>query len=64
MEAKKAQSGGYNAVFTLLDNLRRREDWPEQLINALRECSYPALANDIEEAYNRIRGINSKAIEV
>ncbi|XP_062851164.1 mitochondrial antiviral-signaling protein [Trichomycterus rosablanca] len=60
VEAKRDQYGNYNAVSLLLENLRRRENWPDQFINALRGCGYPTLADEIEEYYNRIRGINTQ----
>nr|CAX48608.1 mitochondrial antiviral signaling [Danio rerio] len=59
IEAKKEQYGNYNAVQTLLDNLRRRENWIDEFITALRKCELGSLANEMSDIYDRIRGITS-----
>uniref|UniRef100_A0A4W4E2J7 Mitochondrial antiviral-signaling protein n=1 Tax=Electrophorus electricus TaxID=8005 RepID=A0A4W4E2J7_ELEEL len=60
IEAKRETAGNYNAMVLLLDYLRRRENWPEEFIHALHACEYWALADEISNAYEQIRGINSK----
>lgn len=62
IEAKRETHGNYNAMMVLLDNLQRRENWPDQFISALRTCEQSALANKINEEYDKIRGIHSKLI--
>ncbi|KAK1791565.1 hypothetical protein P4O66_013567 [Electrophorus voltai] len=61
IEAKRETAGNYNAMVLLLDYLRRRENWPEEFIHALHACEYWALADEISNAYEQIRGINSRA---
>ncbi len=41
--------------------LKRRENWPEQFINALEACEHRTLANEIRAEYDALRGINSKS---
>lgn len=62
IEAKRDNTGNYNAMMLLLENLRRRENWPDQFISALQACEQWTLANELSEAYDRIRGIHSKLI--
>lgn len=61
VEAKKDTSGNFIAMQTLLDNLRRREKWPDEFITALRNCEYKELADEMSAIYDRIRGITSKS---
>ncbi|XP_052469410.1 uncharacterized protein LOC128026376 isoform X1 [Carassius gibelio] len=61
VEAKRETSGNSAAMQTLLDNLRRREKWPEQFITALRNCEHWELADEISATYDRIRGITNNA---
>ncbi|XP_036429848.1 mitochondrial antiviral-signaling protein [Colossoma macropomum] len=60
IEAKRENAGNYSAMILLLDCLRRRENWPEEFIAALRDCEHLALADEIGNAYDRIRGINTQ----
>ncbi|KAB5581842.1 hypothetical protein PHYPO_G00180250 [Pangasianodon hypophthalmus] len=60
IEAKRETAGNYCAIMVLLDNLRRRENWPDQFISALRTCEQWALADELSEAYDRIRGIHTQ----
>lgn len=64
IDAKRDTSGNYNAMVLLLDNLRRRENWPDQFILALKKCEQWTLADVISKAYDRIRGIHSKSVSV
>lgn len=61
VEAKRETSGNFTAMQTLLDNLRRREKWPDEFITALRNCEHRNLANQMSAIYDRIRGITSKS---
>lgn len=45
----------------LLDCLKRRENWPEQFIEALEACEQTAIAAEIRAEYNALRGNNSKS---
>lgn len=45
----------------LLECLKRRENWPEQLIEALEVCEQPSIAAEIRAEYNALRGVNSKS---
>ncbi|KAL7877636.1 hypothetical protein SRHO_G00042790 [Serrasalmus rhombeus] len=60
IEAKRENAGNYNAIILLLDCLRRRENWPEEFIAALGACEHWALADEIGNAYDRIKGINTQ----
>ncbi|XP_016329326.1 mitochondrial antiviral-signaling protein-like [Sinocyclocheilus anshuiensis] len=61
VEAKRETSGNFTAMQTLLDNLRRREKWPDEFITALRNCEHRELADEISATYDRIRGITNNA---
>ncbi|XP_051772343.1 mitochondrial antiviral-signaling protein [Ctenopharyngodon idella] len=61
VEAKRETSGNFTAMQTLLDNLRRRENWPDEFITALRNCEHRELADEMSDAYDRIRGIKNNA---
>ncbi|XP_030626990.1 mitochondrial antiviral-signaling protein [Chanos chanos] len=56
IEAKRETVGNYNAMQLLLDNLRRRENWPDVFIRALYECEHHELADEISGAYNALTG--------
>ncbi len=56
VEAKRETSGNFTAMQTLLDNLRRREKWPDEFITALRNCEHRELANEMSATYDRITG--------
>lgn len=62
IEAKRESAGNYCAMMVLLDNLRRRENWPGQFITALQQIEQTALANLISDAYNNIRGIHTAPV--
>ncbi|KAL4640230.1 mitochondrial antiviral-signaling protein [Arapaima gigas] len=53
--AKKESRGNYDATVLLLDCLKRREKWPEQLIQALKECEHFQLSQEIEMEYNSLK---------
>uniref|UniRef100_A0A3P8S6B8 Mitochondrial antiviral-signaling protein n=1 Tax=Amphiprion percula TaxID=161767 RepID=A0A3P8S6B8_AMPPE len=59
IEAKRETSGNFQGMVLLLDCLKRRENWPEQFIEALEACEHPAIAADIRREYNALRGNNS-----
>ncbi|XP_056103999.1 mitochondrial antiviral-signaling protein [Rhinichthys klamathensis goyatoka] len=61
IEAKRETSGNFTAMQTLLDNLRRRENWPNEFITALQNCEHEELAAEMRTAYDRIRGITTPA---
>uniref|UniRef100_A0A8C9RMW4 Mitochondrial antiviral-signaling protein n=1 Tax=Scleropages formosus TaxID=113540 RepID=A0A8C9RMW4_SCLFO len=58
--AKKESRGNFDAMQLLLDCLRRRENWPEQLIQALRNCEHLQLSREVEREYNSLRANMSK----
>ncbi|XP_051504797.1 mitochondrial antiviral-signaling protein-like [Myxocyprinus asiaticus] len=62
IEAKRETAGNYTAMQILLDNLRRRENWPDEFITALRNCEHRKLADEISAAYDRIRGMTNNAV--
>ncbi|XP_060728252.1 mitochondrial antiviral-signaling protein [Tachysurus vachellii] len=57
IEAKRDTAGNYCAMSVLIDNLRRRENWPSEFISALKKCEQRDLADRISKDYDRIRGI-------
>ncbi|XP_068607899.1 mitochondrial antiviral-signaling protein [Brachionichthys hirsutus] len=61
IEAKREICGNYDGMVLLLDCLKRRENWPEQFIDALEACDYPAIAAEIRREYNSLRGINDSS---
>ncbi|KAI1883791.1 hypothetical protein AGOR_G00235210 [Albula goreensis] len=52
--------GNRAGVEMLIDNLKRRENWPEHLIQALEKCGYPSLASQTKAAYQKL--LNPKAV--
>lgn len=60
VEAKREMTGNYNAMQLLLDNLKRRENWPEEFIRALEESEHPVLAQEMREAYEALKSTGSK----
>ncbi|KAM3595041.1 uncharacterized protein V6R79_017492 [Siganus canaliculatus] len=56
IEAKREVCGNYDSMALLLDCLKRRDNWPEQFIDALEACGHPAIAADVREKYNALRG--------
>lgn len=43
----------------LLDCLKRRENWPEEFITALEECNHSAIAAEVRNEYNALKGSKS-----
>lgn len=60
IQAKRETNGNFDGMMLLLDCLKRRENWPEQLIDALEACEHPTIAAKIRAEYDALRGINSK----
>ncbi|KAK5615730.1 hypothetical protein CRENBAI_022768 [Crenichthys baileyi] len=61
IEAQRDSYGNYDGMVLLLDCLRRRENWPEQFIQALEACEHPNLAADIRKEYDSLRGVNNSS---
>lgn len=61
VNAKRETSGNFTAMQTLLDNLRRREKWPDEFITALRNCEHRELANEMSTTYDKIRNNTNNA---
>ncbi|XP_036928175.1 mitochondrial antiviral-signaling protein isoform X2 [Acanthopagrus latus] len=61
IEAKREMYGNYNSMVLLLDCLKRRENWPEQFIEALEACGHPTIAAEIRREYDALRGINNSS---
>ncbi|CAI5696973.1 unnamed protein product [Oreochromis niloticus] len=59
IEAKTETSGHYNGMMLLLDCLKRRENWPEQFIEALEACEQRTIAADIRAEYNALTDVNN-----
>ncbi|KAK1894728.1 Mitochondrial antiviral-signaling protein [Dissostichus eleginoides] len=59
IEAKREVCGNYDGMVLLLDCLKRRENWPEQFIEALEACEQPILAAGIRTEYDTLRGTNN-----
>ncbi|XP_039993953.1 mitochondrial antiviral-signaling protein isoform X2 [Xiphias gladius] len=59
IEAKRETCGNYDGMALLLECLKRRENWLEQLIEALEVCEQPSIAAEIRAEYNALRGVNS-----
>ncbi|XP_023651770.2 mitochondrial antiviral-signaling protein [Paramormyrops kingsleyae] len=53
--AKRESRGNYDAMERLLDCLKRSENWPDDLIKALRSCEQWELASELEKAYESLR---------
>ncbi|XP_073340527.1 mitochondrial antiviral-signaling protein [Pagrus major] len=61
IEAKREMYGNYNSMVLLLDCLKRRENWPEQFIEALEACGHPTMAAEVRREYDALRGINNSS---
>uniref|UniRef100_A0A3Q2NZQ0 Mitochondrial antiviral signaling protein n=1 Tax=Fundulus heteroclitus TaxID=8078 RepID=A0A3Q2NZQ0_FUNHE len=61
IEAKRETSGNYDGMVLLLDCLKRRENWPEQFIQALQACEHTTLAAEIRQEYDSLRGVNNSS---
>ncbi|KAM4723636.1 LOW QUALITY PROTEIN: mitochondrial antiviral-signaling protein [Anableps anableps] len=59
IEAKRETSGNYDGMVLLLECLRRRENWPEQFIQALEACEHSALAATIKQEYYSLQDVNN-----
>ncbi|XP_038135426.1 mitochondrial antiviral-signaling protein [Cyprinodon tularosa] len=57
IEAKRETSGNYDGMVLLLDCLKRRENWPEQFIQALEACEHTTLAAEIRKEYESLQSI-------
>ncbi|XP_048083804.1 mitochondrial antiviral-signaling protein-like [Alosa alosa] len=55
VEAAFRRMGNTYAMSQLLDNLTRRENWPEEFIRALEECEHPTLAQEMSDAYEALK---------
>ncbi|KAG7458686.1 hypothetical protein MATL_G00223220 [Megalops atlanticus] len=55
IEAKRESTGNYNAMQLLLDCLKRRENWPSELIRALECCEHRELADEIRAEYESLK---------
>ncbi|XP_048853002.1 mitochondrial antiviral-signaling protein-like isoform X3 [Brienomyrus brachyistius] len=53
--AKRESRGNYDAMERLLDCLKRRENWPDDLIEALRSCEQWELASELEKEYESLK---------
>ncbi|KAK1894727.1 Mitochondrial antiviral-signaling protein [Dissostichus eleginoides] len=61
IEAKREVCGNEDGMVLLLDCLKRRENWPEQFIEALEACEHPFLAAGMRTEYDTLRGTNTPA---
>ncbi|XP_068194766.1 mitochondrial antiviral-signaling protein [Antennarius striatus] len=61
IEAKREIYGNHDSMVLLLDCLKRRQNWPEQFIEALEACDYPTIAADVRREYNALRGITNSS---
>ncbi|XP_072221038.1 mitochondrial antiviral-signaling protein [Leuresthes tenuis] len=59
IDAKRDTCGNYDGMVLLLDCLKRRENWPEQFIEALEACEQRTLAAEIRAEYNALKGVNN-----
>ncbi|XP_056249017.1 mitochondrial antiviral-signaling protein [Seriola aureovittata] len=56
IEAKRETYGNHDSMVLLLECLRRRENWPEQFIEALEACEQPTIADEVRAEYNALKG--------
>ncbi|XP_059209362.1 microtubule-actin cross-linking factor 1, isoforms 6/7-like [Centropristis striata] len=56
IEAKREICGNFDSIVLLLDCLKRRENWPEQFIEALEALEQTTLASEIRDEYNKLKG--------
>ncbi|XP_053191787.1 mitochondrial antiviral-signaling protein isoform X2 [Scomber japonicus] len=59
IEAKRETCGNFNGMVLLLECLKRRENWPEQFIQALEACEHTTIAAEIRAEYDSLRGVNN-----
>lgn len=59
IEAKRETSGNYMAMQTLLDCLRKRQNWPEEFISALEACEHSTMAAEVRAQYDSVRAPNN-----
>ncbi|KAM8914319.1 LOW QUALITY PROTEIN: mitochondrial antiviral-signaling protein [Spinachia spinachia] len=57
IEAKRETNGNFDSMVLLLDCLKRRENWPQQFIDALEACEQTSLAAEIRAEYDALRGV-------
>uniref|UniRef100_G3NM93 Mitochondrial antiviral-signaling protein n=1 Tax=Gasterosteus aculeatus aculeatus TaxID=481459 RepID=G3NM93_GASAC len=62
IEAKRETNGNFDSMVLLLDCLKRRENWPQQFIDALEACEHTTLAADMRAEYDALRGVSSKSL--
>lgn len=53
--SKRDMLSNYDAVVHLLDCLKRRDNWPDQLIQALEACEHRAIAAEMRSEYNQLK---------
>ncbi|KAF6722460.1 Mitochondrial antiviral-signaling protein [Oryzias melastigma] len=61
IEAKRDTNGNHDAMVLLMECLKRRENWPEQLIQALEACEHTMLASEVRAAYEALTGVNNSS---
>lgn len=61
IETKNDFSGSFEAMKLLLTCMKRRENWPEQFIDALERCRHETIAAEIRAEYDKLRGINNSS---
>ncbi|KAM8833710.1 uncharacterized protein ACB058_017573 [Synchiropus picturatus] len=55
IEAKREMVSNQDAVVELLDCLKRRDNWPNQFIQALENCEHRAIAAEIRAEYSKLK---------
>lgn len=55
MQATNRMDGNIHAMHKLLDNLVRRQNWPDQFIEALEVCDHTILAQEMRDAYDLLQ---------
>ncbi|KAL6106003.1 mavs [Pungitius sinensis] len=61
IEAKRETNGNFDSMVMLLDCLKRRENWPQQFIDALEACEHTTLAAEMRAEYDALRGANNSS---
>ncbi|XP_063040150.1 uncharacterized protein LOC134435214 [Engraulis encrasicolus] len=55
VQATNRMDGNIHAMHKLLDNLVRRQNWPDQFIEALEVCDHTILAQEMRDAYDLLQ---------
>ncbi|KAM9777486.1 mitochondrial antiviral-signaling protein [Neosynchiropus ocellatus] len=55
IETKREMISNQDAVVHLLDCLKRRDNWPDEFIQALEKCEHRAIAAEIQTEYNKLK---------